>query len=372
MFLLFKSKKYEEKITTLESKNIDLKSNLVELESENTILKSKLIELESAIAKSSNKISELTIKLSISNRSNETLKKGLDALNQSANQDIDKQKKIRNEYISAFNIVASEKEALSKKNTKLMDKLNELEQKQLDYSLFFSDKFECLEQKNNFDYSTDYINLHHKLDQQQTLIDNLTRNSVQLKKDKNSAEFELKKYTEEQNKEKERLHKKLDKINEENKTLKALIDSTKKPALSNYFNYGITSPFRIQQEKIETNKTFASLDSTEIMGLLPKELIGTPIKINGVSYQNDDGTSRQQILQHTKTSSHVSLIRDSNNPHDNNAIKVITRDGCIGFIPRDIASKLRSIKIENLTANIHSIGKAEVGLYGASIIIKNI
>lgn len=28
-----------------------------------------------------------------------------------------------------------------------MDKLNELEQKQLDYSLFFSDKFECLEQK---------------------------------------------------------------------------------------------------------------------------------------------------------------------------------------------------------------------------------
>lgn len=75
MFLLFKSKNMRKKITTLESKNIDLKSNLVELESENTILKSKLIELESAIAKSSNKISELTIKLSISNRSNETLKK---------------------------------------------------------------------------------------------------------------------------------------------------------------------------------------------------------------------------------------------------------------------------------------------------------
>lgn len=60
-------------------------------------------------------------------------------------------------------------------------------------------------------------------------------------------------------------------------------------------------------------------------------------RVAGVSINNKDGSSRQELLKEMKHDDPVILEREPDNPHDSNAIRVVANKGCIGYIPRDLA-----------------------------------
>jgi DNA-directed RNA polymerase subunit RPC12/RpoP len=62
-------------------------------------------------------------------------------------------------------------------------------------------------------------------------------------------------------------------------------------------------------------------------------------KVAGVTYTNDDGSDRQQILSTCSPLEALRLEHEDNNPHDPHAIRVCTEDGRqIGHLLRDVAS----------------------------------
>ncbi len=61
--------------------------------------------------------------------------------------------------------------------------------------------------------------------------------------------------------------------------------------------------------------------------------------VAGVSFQNNDGSSRQTAISECHVGDILSLNRQSTNPHDSNAIAVFNSHGNqIGFLPRDVAT----------------------------------
>jgi hypothetical protein len=62
-------------------------------------------------------------------------------------------------------------------------------------------------------------------------------------------------------------------------------------------------------------------------------------KVAGVTYKNDDGSDRQDILSTCSPLKKLRLEHEDNNPHDPNAIRVCTEEGRqIGHLFRDVAS----------------------------------
>jgi len=64
------------------------------------------------------------------------------------------------------------------------------------------------------------------------------------------------------------------------------------------------------------------------------------IDVAGESFDNDDGTSRQDIIARLKQDDVVLLRREPNNRHDQNAIAVMTAHGQVGFVSRAQAALL--------------------------------
>ena len=67
------------------------------------------------------------------------------------------------------------------------------------------------------------------------------------------------------------------------------------------------------------------------------------LKVVGVTFKNDDGSSRSdkiiEMSQH-KESVIIDLVRESNNKYDPNAIKVLADGKQIGYIGKDYSSIL--------------------------------
>ena len=67
-------------------------------------------------------------------------------------------------------------------------------------------------------------------------------------------------------------------------------------------------------------------------------------KVTGVTFSNEDGTSRTRIIASMTDNDEIILERDPYNQYDSNAIKVcVKKDGRvqqIGFIEKMLASKL--------------------------------
>lgn len=62
------------------------------------------------------------------------------------------------------------------------------------------------------------------------------------------------------------------------------------------------------------------------------------LRVAGVSYENDDVSSRQEILARCTVPEILRLVRQPNHRHDSNAIQVRRGNGeMLGFIPRDEA-----------------------------------
>ncbi len=68
------------------------------------------------------------------------------------------------------------------------------------------------------------------------------------------------------------------------------------------------------------------------------------VKVVGVTYDNEDGSSRANIISRMSNTNKVCLERDPYNPYDSNAVKVLVlwRDEKkqIGYLPKDIAAKI--------------------------------
>lgn len=75
----------------------------------------------------------------------------------------------------------------------------------------------------------------------------------------------------------------------------------------------------------------------------------------GVSYDNDDGTSRQAIIRWCQEGEKIKLVRDPSNRYDPDAVKVCRITGeQIGFLSRDDNFHLRK-NLEDYNVEIASI-----------------
>jgi hypothetical protein len=94
----------------------------------------------------------------------------------------------------------------------------------------------------------------------------------------------------------------------------------------------------------------------------------------GESFPNDDGSSRQEIIQRCLEGEWLLLVPEPNNPFDPNAIAVrrASNREQIGYLKRDVAASLTE-DLENqfaATAIIHAIRGGGPGmLLGVSIIV---
>lgn len=79
------------------------------------------------------------------------------------------------------------------------------------------------------------------------------------------------------------------------------------------------------------------------------------MKVAGVTFDNPDGTNRQDVLKRTKVGPDVSLVWERDNPHSKTAVAVYNRDGQqLGYLPEghDLA---RQVERGVATARIKAI-----------------
>jgi len=80
------------------------------------------------------------------------------------------------------------------------------------------------------------------------------------------------------------------------------------------------------------------------------------VGIRGESYQNDDGTNRQEIIKQLKVGQAINLVADPMNKHDRNAVAVLTANGKqIGFLPSDARNSTSILRGEPIRAIIHKL-----------------
>lgn len=72
-------------------------------------------------------------------------------------------------------------------------------------------------------------------------------------------------------------------------------------------------------------------------------------KVAGVSYQNENGTSRQAIARRCAAWEKLKLVHDDENPHDSNAIQVLRENGQqLGFLPAYLAAEVAAGNAEGM------------------------
>lgn len=67
------------------------------------------------------------------------------------------------------------------------------------------------------------------------------------------------------------------------------------------------------------------------------------LKVVGVTFTNEDGTSRQAIIGELKAGDNITIRREPTNKYDTNAIMVLADKGQIGYIGKDYASIMASM-----------------------------
>ena len=92
------------------------------------------------------------------------------------------------------------------------------------------------------------------------------------------------------------------------------------------------------------------------------ELRTVVCKVAGVSFQNEDGSSRQAAIPKTgrPEQAGITLEREPGNEHDANAVKVLARGRQIGYVPRDAAEGVAAALDagKTVTASLRSVGRA--------------
>lgn len=98
------------------------------------------------------------------------------------------------------------------------------------------------------------------------------------------------------------------------------------------------------------------------------------VGVRGESYDNDDGSSRQELIRRLRKHNRVVLVPDPTNPHDRWAVKVLNEAGeQLGWLPSDARDADTLLRGEPISAVVHAVtggtnwlnrllGKKSVGL----------
>ncbi len=89
--------------------------------------------------------------------------------------------------------------------------------------------------------------------------------------------------------------------------------------------------------------------------------------VAGVSHANRDGSSRQNMLTMLGHGDTLWIEREPSNPHDPNALRVMSKYGQIGYVPRQLAASLKGLPEKDIDAELHSKGRAINGLWGCQV-----
>ena len=97
-------------------------------------------------------------------------------------------------------------------------------------------------------------------------------------------------------------------------------------------------------------------------------------RVSGVSYINDDGSSRQDIIaDKLEIWQQLALVHEPDNPYDKNAVQVLIEEGDlqIGYLPARVAAETVSAMSGGTlySAFVRSIKPTEAGFYGVVIAI---
>jgi hypothetical protein len=93
------------------------------------------------------------------------------------------------------------------------------------------------------------------------------------------------------------------------------------------------------------------------------------LEVVGVTYDNDDGTSRQEILSKCTEDDDIELKRAPMKKYPN-AIQVWTKHGCIGYISENDNKKLAKYMDANgevYNASVSDLYKNKKGIYNCHI-----
>lgn len=132
-----------------------------------------------------------------------------------------------------------------------------------------------------------------------------------------------------------------------------------------YVAFSIQSYFKADLNRQEYYKT-THHESIEVGNNLPRE-----IKVVGVSFGNEDGSSRQHILSKLKSGSVVSIEHRPTEEYPHR-ISVISEFGCIGNLPNNYSKLLLVDSLNFKYGTIVSIGSGKGNLLGATILLKEV
>ncbi len=97
-------------------------------------------------------------------------------------------------------------------------------------------------------------------------------------------------------------------------------------------------------------------------------------KIVGVTYNNDNGVNRQEIIKGITIDTKIFLQFDKNNQYDKNAIQVILENGFqLGYLNKEIAKQIseENQSLDNIKVGISGITGGGKAAYGINIFIEN-
>lgn len=129
---------------------------------------------------------------------------------------------------------------------------------------------------------------------------------------------------------------------------------------------------------VECNNPFCNMsidcDENGIRNIQSIKMVRTIYtKIVGVTFNNENGENRQEIIKTLKNKQQLKIIAEPTNPYDKNCQKVMTEDNRqIGNIKRDLAYDINKgrQKGQNYKAEIIAItGGEEEKNYGVNIMI---
>lgn len=73
------------------------------------------------------------------------------------------------------------------------------------------------------------------------------------------------------------------------------------------------------------------------------KITNAQLKVVGITFKNEDGTNRQDIIKSLSNDAIIILKREPHNQYDKNAIAVFSLNGQIGYIGKDYASAMANL-----------------------------
>lgn len=120
----------------------------------------------------------------------------------------------------------------------------------------------------------------------------------------------------------------------------------------------------------ETSKEATPSQSVSSVDTVGRANFKVYIQVSGVSHLNKEGGTRQECIEKLARGDQIWLEREPDNPYDRNAIRVISKYGQIGYVPRRQAAEFAHTNIKEINASVHSKGSAPNGLLGCTVLVE--